>query len=504
MKISKIFIITILTGILGLLSGCKNPLQEHMYSSVTTSNFYQTASQAQLALNGVYSVMWDAYIYKDGKFVYLGDVPTATLQNYPDKNEDDIFAWSPSNSIFESWWSGNYQGINRANTLLDHLQKSSINSKTKNNIEGQAKFLRALYYFNLVKVFGGVPLLTHGTSNLKNVDKPRNTQKEVYAQIVKDLKDAAQEMSSYSASDHSAGKATNIAAMSLLAKVYLQQKDWKDAASEAKKVMDTGQFGLFQNYRDVFDPAHVNGKEQIFSIQHINGGDPTSQKGEHLVYEFGPPPTSLPDGTGIEFFHIQKVVYWSVQKNFFNSTPNTYRKWMTMRDKMPYYYISGTNKLVQDTVKLSRPFVVKYNYLNQSTGNLETGVDYPILRYSDILLSYAEAENEANGGPTPGAYKAINMVRERARGVGTSHAQPASVYPDLSGLSQQQFRDSVLTEEAREFVGEGRRRWELLRHDLLIPYAKARGIKADAHDKLYPIPSEEISRNPKLKQNPGY
>ena len=128
----------------------------------------------------------------------------------------------------------------------------------------------------------------------------------------------------------------------------------------------------------------------------------------------------------------------------------------------------------------------------------------PIIRYSDVLLTYAEALNEANHGPTQEAYDAINKVRARARGVGTNHEQPQSVYPPLSGLSEQAFRDSVLVEEKREFAGEGHRRLDLLRHNLFILNAKKRGVNAQDYEKLYPIPSEEINRNPNLKQNPGY
>lgn len=118
---------------------------------------------------------------------------------------------------------------------------------------------------------------------------------------------------------------------------------------------------------------------------------------------------------------------------------------------------------------------------------------------------YAEALNESNGGPTQEAYNAINMVRRRARAEGTAFEQPPSVYPDLDNLSQSQFRDALLTEYAREFVGEGHYRWDLLRHDRLISNAKAFGATA-AEDKhnIFPIPAIQIGINKNLKQNPGY
>ncbi len=178
-----------------------------------------------------------------------------------------------------------------------------------------------------------------------------------------------------------------------------------------------------------------------------------------------------------------------------------------MRDKMPYYYKGGVNaaNLVMDTVPMYAPFLTKFHRINFSTGTLREGVNFPLIRYSDVLLAYAEAVNESNGGPTTEAYNAINMVRRRARAANTANEQPSTLYPDLAGLSQSQFRDAVLTEYQREFTGEGHYRWDLLRHDRLISNAKALGISAaeDKH-KLFPLPAIQISRNKELQQNPGY
>ncbi|HEX8676696.1 MAG TPA: RagB/SusD family nutrient uptake outer membrane protein, partial [Segetibacter sp.] len=137
-------------------------------------------------------------------------------------------------------------------------------------------------------------------------------------------------------------------------------------------------------------------------------------------------------------------------------------------------------------------------------GTLREGVNFPLIRYADVLLAYAEALNEANG-PTQAAYDAINMVRRRARAVGTPYEQPESVYSDLINLNQEQFRDALLAEYAAEFAGEGHYRYDLLRHDRLITNAKALGITAaEEKHKLFPIPAIQLSRNPDLEQNTGY
>ena len=495
---------------LGLLLGltfCQDPLQEKLYDSQQLTDFYQNENQGQLALQGVYAVLWTEYIYKDAGWTRLGDNPGETVQAYPRQDEYDLFAWSKSSSQFEQVWTGAYLGINRANTLIDRLEMADIPDEAKAKIVGQAKFLRALLYFDLVQVFGGVPIHTAATLDVSEVAKPRNTAEEVYAQIITDLTDAETLLSPFDPADHAAGKATSGAAKALLAKVYLQNRDWPNAAAKAKEVIDMGVYGLFPDYKDIWDPAHANGSEQIFSIQHGNGGDNTSNLGEHMVWEFGPASTSLPDGTRIEFAHDQTVIGQNtqVEPTYFASVPNTYRKWWSMRDRMPYYYVVGQPELIEDTVQLEAPFIIKFHRPDFSTGNLQTGVRLTLLRYSDVLLTYAEALNEANGGPTAEAYDAINQVRQRARAVGTPNEQPESIYPDLSGMNQQQFRMAVLDERAQEFIGEGHRRWDLLRHDMLLDVARASGVaNVDETDVLYPLPDVQTGRNPLLQQNPGY
>lgn len=493
-------------------SGCKDALDEKVYSQVSVDAFYKTSDQAQLALNGVYGRLWDD-TYRDGQWVTLGDVTAGTLigggsaNGSGDRsgvtNDFNTFSWNSDALELSTAWDYYFAAINRANVLIDKLAISSIPNKTR--LDGETKFLRALFYFNLVRLFGGVPLQTQGTTDLSGVSQPRNTAEEVYAQIVNDLETAVTELSPYSESDHAAGKATSLGATALLAKVYLQQRQWAKAAAEAKKVIDANVFALMPDYENIMNPDFRNGKEMIFAIQHGGNANSTSQLYQtRMIYLFGPPAMSLPNGTSVQFHFLKDLVIFQVRKEFFANTPDTYRKWWSVRDRMPYYYKNGIKELVRDTVKMYAPFLTKFNRIDFATGILREGVDYPLIRYADVLLTYAEALNEV-GGPTPAAYDALNKVRQRARAVGTANAQAASIYPDLSGLTQAQFRDAVLTEDAREFIGEGHYRWDLLRHDRLITNAKQLGITAAA-DKhvLFPVPALQLSRNTALKQNLGY
>src|SRR5690606_35178745 len=240
-----------------------------------------------------------------------------------------------------------------------------------------------------------VPLHIKGTFDTSETALPRSTTAETYAQIIADLQDAEVRLAPHNATHHKAGKATAGSAKGLLAKVYLQMRDWKAAAGKAKEVMDMGVYELYKDYKDIWDPnpSLENGSEHLFSAQHINGGDNTTNLGNHTVFRFTPTSRKHPD-TNID-------IRWSseggnsmgeVIREFFDATPDTYRKWWTMRDRMPYYWIVSNGELVTgDTVELLEPVVIKYYQIDLGTGFLKTGLNTTILRYSDILLTYAEA-----------------------------------------------------------------------------------------------------------------
>ena len=512
---TRLIVTVCLSGLLLGFSGCNDTLDEQLYSQVAVDDFYQTEDEANLALNGIYNRLWDDS-YRDGQMISLADVGGGILVGGGSANgsgdrsaidtEWNTFTWTAdANELFTAW-ERFYIAINRSNFLISKLEESPIGADAKASIGGQARFLRALFYFNLVRIFGGVPIYVDPTTDLSDTDKPRNSAEEVYTQIIADLQQAEQDLSPYNEGDHAAGRATSAAATALLAKVYLQQRNWAMAAEAAKRVMDLGTFGLFDDYENITDPDFSNGEELIFSIQH--GGNANATSGlfqTRMIYLFGPPQQSTPDRTTIQFHYLKDLVIFQVKQEVFEATPDTYRKWWTMRNTMPYYFTQGTSVLVDESVEMYAPFVVKYHHVDFGSGLLREGVDFPILRYSDILLTYAEALNEANGSPTGEAYAAINAVRQRARGLGTPSEQPASEYPDLAGLSQAQFRDAVLEERLGEFMGEAHFRWDLLRHDRLISFAQQQGItNASDHHVLFPIPAIETSRNPNLEQNPGY
>lgn len=489
-------------ALLGVTGACSDLLEENSFSNQNVNDFYASTGQAELALNGVYSTLWD-YLYKDGYHVILGDVPSEIVMASINRSEFDLFSWTHSSSHLNSYWIAAYSGINRANTLMDLIQQSDIPAADQAKIVGQAKFLRGLFYFGLVKLFGGVPLHTTATLAVSDVAKERSPADEVYAFIEQDLTEAIATLGAYSATDHEAGRATSGAARALLAKVYLQQRKWEQAANQAKEVIDLGVYGLLNDYSLLWDPAHRNNAEQIFSVQ--NGGADNLPTSSDQNYRFFTVPRVTYQGRQIEFSLTGGGSRIEIEADYYANDPQTYRQYHAYRNTMPYYYELGSMVRVDDTVPLDRVYLVKFFHPNPATKELRSSVNTSVVRYADILLTFAEATNEWVG-PTAEAVEAVNLVRRRARAVGTPHEQPESVYPDIAGsVSQAALRELILEERGREFMGEGERRNDLNRHDLLIERAETQlGITVKPGYELYPIPDIQRSLNPLLTQNPGY
>lgn len=490
---------------------CTGPLEEELFSNPGIDDFYKSAADAELAIAGVYSVMLtEQGLYKDVAYFIMGDATTDLMQNLNGSiNPDEwaAFTWNESTQLFDFMWTGAYLGINRANTLIDRLEASALSDAVKNQYIGQAKFLRALLYFDLVKAYGGVPLHIKGTFDTSETGLPRSTTAETYAQIIADLQDAEVRLAPFNAAHQKAGKATLGSARGLLAKVYLQMGNWSAAADKAKEVMDMSVYELYKDYKDVWDPdpSKENGSEHLFSAQHINGGDNTTNLGNHTVFRFVPS-TYKYNGTDVRWSKESGSSMMQVVQEFFDATPDTYRKWWTMRDEMPYYWKVSDGSLVNETIPLREPVVIKYYQIDLGTGFLKTGLNTTILRFSDILLAYAEAVNEAEVTATPAAYEALNRVRRRARAVGTPNEQPEEVYPDIASgsLSKEEFREVVLLERARELIGEGERRNDLNRHGQFLSNAQARGVNAKAGYELFPIHFTHINQNTLIEQNNPY
>ena len=474
-----IFYIIILT----FFTACEETLDYQVKDKITLENFFQNENDAINSVTGVYDALGDVDLYRS-RFWLIQDIASddcdaSSTWNDPNALEFDQYTLQPTNNYLEGIWRTSYQVISRANLAINRIPPINMDETLKNRLIGEAKFLRALSYFNLVRLFGDVPLILEVETDIDEYLVPRREKGVVYQQITNDLLDAEGVLpATYSGANK--GRATKGAAMGSLAKVYLTIGQWQQAADKARQVMDLGVYDLWDDYKDNFREANKNGKESIFEVQFFSG---QNSENNQIVISGLPSIYAFPAGVGI-------IIPTEDLLNSFEE--GDYRYEVTFFDE---YFYFGNNTF--------DPHIWKHwdqdTYEASETG--ESGANFPVMRYAEILLIYAEALNEANEGPTQEAYDAINRVRERARnGV-------EGVLPDLSGLSYEEFKDAVLKEKRTETVNEGHRWFDLVRTGNLVEYVnRAKGEKAnpESHNYVFPIPQRELDINPELGQNDNY
>jgi hypothetical protein len=390
-----------------------------------------------------------------------------------------------------------YNALYNINNALAKLKNATtIADSVSAKFEGQLKFLRAYYYFELTQYFGDVILITEPLEvPSKAWDYQRVPQAQVYTQIETDLKDAVSMLPvRYIGAD--IGRVTKGAALALLGKVYLTEKKYPDAVTTLQQVLPLG-YSLVPNYADVFDPQKKNGPESIFEVQYQGGND--LGEWSSFIYTFAP--------------HLSKdaVTGWP------QSNPGGWN--IPTNDMIASYEAGDLRKAASIGLDFKSPitgdvvpYIKKYDHPHAIYGR--TDDDWPVLRYSDVLLMLAEAINEATG-PTTEAFGYLNQVRKRAD------------LPALSGLDKEAFRTKVLHERRVELAFENWRWFDLKRTqtpDQLTQFLNAYGAVEKAnptvsrqgtpyssgdyvfqsYEVLYPIPNNEILVNSKLTQNQGY
>jgi len=477
---------------LAFCSGCKK-LEESPRSFIDPDNFYKTSADALAGLTAAYDPLSGQQ-----NILRLADWPTDNIiaAQVAPADFSTPFIFNSGAPLFASVWQTEYRGINAANMVLARVPAIVMDAVLKSRIVAEAKFLRALYYFYMVRLFGGVPLITTETTSLEGLNIPRASEKQVYAQIVKDLTEAESDLPpSFSGND--VGRATRLAAKALLAKVYLtrasltgvaETTDYTNAAAKAEEVIASDAFDLWADYQDAFTVANRNGKESVFSIQFKGTG---ATEGNVMMTQVLPRSTAL--GAG---------------QNQFQPTPDLLNAFVPQDRRRTAGFFSAFNQ-GGTMVTFNAPRVKKYVDTTllvasptASTRTFSTDNNIYVIRYADVLLIAAEALNEANSSPTAAAYNYVNKVRARARN-GNS-----AILPDLAGLSQLQFREAIWQERRLELFVEGDRWFDLKRTRKLVPVMQALGVTAVQEKHYYfPIPLREVDTNTAIgqaNQNPGY
>ena len=503
----KIVIIIVLFSLISY--GCSDFLDTEPADRYTQDNYWKTQERALAALNGVYATLLNGGMYGGTRPLYMENLSPNT---YHRRGDDAIIAQGLHNSNtgwFNAAWNAAYQGIGRANNFLGNIDRVPMDSNLKERYIAEAKFLRALYYFPLWNLFGGAPLITDPTSAVDQEFLPRNSADELLTQILKDLDDASKpDVLPKSFSGAEKGRVTIGAVLALKARVLLYAGRFAEAAAVAKQVIDLNVYRLFPDYRGLFYLENEGNEEVIFDVQ-FKYPEFTNSYDAELIEQnnVGPLPDLVNDYYDINGAPVSESEIYDPDKPYENRDPRL-KATVIVKGSMfngaevvegtSTFYFSMTGygmkkyTVYKDDTRTT-PVSAGYSHLN-----------YIVLRYADVLLMYAEAQNEASG-PNDDVYKYLNEIRERAG------------MPDVTpGLSKDDLRKEIRHERRIELAGEGLyyydvRRWRIAHEVLNDDIHNDKGERIDyrrfqnPRDYLWPVPSVAIQNNPNLlPQNEGY
>lgn len=489
--------------IIVFVSSCTKFLDEQDQSNFTSDNYFTNATQAESSVNSAYYGIESIY---SGNYGFAGGLAPwlmlefATGYANTELGEAVENRWvrtltnSSDNQEGAVWWNQSYLGIANANLAIAKIPGVTMDETEKNQLLGQARFLRAFYYYNLVRIFGKIPLITAPVDlNSPDMYPSQTTEDEVYNIIVEDLKVA--ESSGLPDTD-ATGKVSLGAVKSLLASVYLTMAGYplqkgneyyQLAADKAHEVIASNDYSLFTSYDDLHIPAMKNQAEFIFQAQYTSLIGPSYWQSAIVPYNKG---ISVYDGQGGAIFSELPFV-------------NSYESGDKRAEEKQFYYKFYTLASDRtDTIDLGNTYIYKLFDVDANENTASSGLNWTLLRYAEVLLIYAEASNEVTG-PTTESYEAVNSIRRRAQ------------LAELSGLSKDQFRDAIFKESCHELSFEDKTWFNMARtkkaYNLttgniedLIGYVFVSGAVYAEKDLVFPIPTSEMNSNKNLVQNPGY
>jgi len=465
-----------------LLAGCSDFLDLKPISNSSIAGFYNSQNDFENAIIGAYSSLRAGGTFNDDVQL-VGDLRSdntemgTTASDRFNYNDMARFQMNVDNKISPSIWDGNYKGITRVNEILERIDGlKEAPESFRDLIEGEARFLRAVFYFNLVRVFGDVPLVSQVLKTIEEgYEIGRTDRKEVYDLIVDDLEIASAKLP---LKPVQTGRATSGAAKSLLGKVYLTIHENEKAASVLREVIQSNEYSLLSDYEDLWKVDNKNNNEIIFAVQFERAS--SNGTGSRFLERYSP-------------YLYPHLGYYSTAGGYNIPTenlieafePDDLRKDASINES----YIDPDGN---EVTGLQGRFQNKFTDVPiQGQGSND---NFPVIRYADVLLSYAEALNEIGFESGGEAFDYLNLIRSRAG------------LPDLSVNSKEEFREAVLHERRVEFAFEGHRWFDLIRMGKAIEIIKEnKGIDINENKFVLPIPQEQIDINPeKIKQNPGY
>jgi hypothetical protein len=499
----KIYLFTLFISV--LFTACESDLDQNPISEFGAGSYYKNVAEIEQAVNGVYNSL---QAYPQRQF-NLSDVRSDNIYGVgmmgvrPHEHINNFVTTLATNTTVEEAWNTNYTSIMRANTVLEYISEELISDKNAyNRLLGEAKFLRAFAFFDLVRYFGPVPIIDHPVSQSEALEIGRNTVDDVYDFIISDLKDAITLLPDSYSNSKDLGRATSFAARGILARVYLTRSgpklhpegpclatnEYNEALSLLNEIINSGKYDTLSEYADIFDLDNENNKEIVFDIQYTSGGNGTgaSYPGDLAGADYWSS-IGFPYPIGLE----NKDVSYDLIDSY-----GTDDKRFEFNVLLGYVNVT-TGLYVED------PGCVKFSKNDSKTWGISASdfpLNFPVLRYTDVLMMKAECILKgASGGSQADVDQIVNVVRTRA---------------GLESLSNVTLAD-LMEERRKEFLGEGLRWHDLVRTGMVLDVINAWIPNEDVRDQMlcpidykhiiYPIPQNQMDIKQGLyTQNDGY
>ena len=489
----RIFISIVSLGLF-VMAGCSDFLNEELKGSYTTENFYKTEQHAQLAITGVYNIA--AFVSTNNALWVFGDVASddAIKGGNPGDQSDvefiDQFAYSRNNGMLEKIWVHYYEGITRANYLLYYGNNIDMDAALRARILGEAKFLRAYFYFNLVNIFGEIPLKLQPPLNPDLIHIGTSSVADIYAQIEEDLLDAKSVLPENYTGQAVTGRATKGAAWGLLAKARLFQGNWAGTLTAIDSLEEIGIYALEPVYKNNFIDSTQNNSESVFEIQHVSGQDP--KLGNFLNQYF------MTAKDGGYFFDAPVEDFVEEFEVTAGNVVDPRLDYTVGREGEPWINGELFDPEWSPTGFLQRKHLQP---LSEQAIVGDGGLNYVYLRYADILLMKAEALNELN--QVANALGPLNQVRTRAResylydaDLPGSGVIPADLLPDVVSVNQNDVRNAIRHERRVELGFEFHRFLDLMRYGQTVAEAALSETNFTySANRYFLIPQSEVDLN---------
>ncbi|WP_158856502.1 RagB/SusD family nutrient uptake outer membrane protein [Lunatibacter salilacus] len=501
----------IFCGLLFFVLGCSDFLEEQDPSNLNPESFYTIPEHAEAAIIAAYTdlrfVGGGAGIFSSNWQLLEAVTGTSTTETAQNSDLNNLYGliYDGHNLHIVNWWNGLYRVVGQANLVIENVPQIDMDQTRKNQILGEAHFLRAWAYFHAVRMWGDLALITKPQTATSDDFYPvRSSQEEVYNLIVEDLLIA--ESAGLPWMDGT-GRVSQAAAKALLSKVYLTMagyplnkgiSHYQLAADKSMEIIaNPGSINLFDNYADIRNVATDNTIEDIFEIQFLAdiAGNPYQQP--MLPYY---KPISAGAATGIGTTVPTEQFFQSYETGDLRA-----------ENQMGFFYTSYFHFGNGDVYELGGPYIFKhFDVLAHGRpgvpGTGRSDLNMPQIRFAEVLLIYAEAQNEVTG-PNQGAHNALKRIRDRA----------TLETPTLNGYTQESFREDVWRERWHELCYEGITWFDMVRlrkaynsisndFDNFVGYVHL-GSNQEFQEKhlLFPVPVPELVNNPNLApQNPGY